>query len=460
MSIININSLNKNSVIHFVGIGGISMSGLAEIMLSRGFKVTGSDWKKTHITDRLEKLGAIVYEGQRSENIGAATLVVYTAAAKEDNPELEAAKEASIPILNRADFLGSLMKEYPVAIGVAGTHGKTTTTSILAHAMLKAGTDATVSIGGELDLIGGNVRAGNSSYFLTEACEYTNSFLSFFPKIAVITNIEEDHLDFFKDIEEIRESFLKFAMLTKGKGDVIACGDDENIRIALEDKELNLIYYGLGDNCEYTAKNIVYKNGLPSFDVVRSGNVITKIKLSVPGEHNIKNALASIAVCCELGLDLNICSEGISEFYGTKRRFEKKGTLNGAVIMDDYAHHPTEIKATIEAAKKLEKSKIKVIFQPHTYSRTRTLWDDFVNCFDGVDELILTEIYPAREVFDGITKSEDLAEDIKKHGINVKFMDSFDKICTYISETSAEGDVIFTMGAGDVVKIAETLTAK
>ncbi len=460
MSTFDIKSLNQNAVIHFVGIGGISMSGLAEIMLKRGFKVTGSDWNKTHITDRLEKLGAVVYEGQHEDNVNNASLVVYTAAAKADNPELTAAKQASIPVMNRAEFLGSLMKEYPEAVGIAGTHGKTTTTSILTHALLKAGTDATVSIGGELDLIGGNVRAGNSGYFLTEACEYTNSFLSFFPKIAVITNIEEDHLDFFKDIEEIRESFSKFALLTKGKGSVIACGDDENIRMALEGHGLNLHYYGLNEKAEYTATNIVYSSGLPSFDVVKNGEVLTHIDLSVPGEHNIKNALASIAVCVELGLDLDLCAEGISEFYGTKRRFEKKGTLNGAVIMDDYAHHPTEIKATIEAAKKLEKSRIRVVFQPHTYSRTRTLWNEFVKCFDGVDELILADIYPAREVFDGVTKSENLAEDIKKYGTNVLFMDSFDKICSYLNETASEDEVIFTMGAGDVVKIAEILTAK
>ena len=460
MSTIDIKSLDKNASIHFVGIGGISMSGIAEIMLKRGFKVSGSDRSKTHITDRLEKLGAVVYEGQRAENVNGASLVVYTAAVKSDNPELTAAKEASVPTMNRAEFLGSLMKEYPEAIGIAGTHGKTTTTSILTHALLKAGTDATVSIGGELDLIGGNVRAGNSSYFLTEACEYTNSFLSFFPKIAVITNIEEDHLDFFKNIEEIRESFLKFALLTKGKGAVIACGDDENIKLALEGHGLNLHYYGLSEDAEYTAANIVYSDGLPSFDVLKNGIVITHIDLSVPGEHNIKNALASIAVCVELGLDLDVCAEGISEFYGTKRRFERKGTLNGAVLMDDYAHHPTEIKATIEAAKRLKKSKIRVVFQPHTYSRTRTLWNDFVKCFDGVDELILADIYPAREVFDGVTKSENLANDIKEHGTNVIYIDSFDKIISYLNATASENELIFTMGAGDVVKIAEVLATK
>lgn len=457
LSAFEINSLNKNTAIHFVGIGGISMSGLAEIMLSRGFKVTGSDWKKTHITDKLEKLGATVFEGQKYENVKNAGLVVYTAAAKQDNPEIIAAKENGITLLNRAEFLGALMKEYSQAIGIAGTHGKTTTTSILTHALLKAGTDATVSIGGELNLIGGNVRAGKSEYFLTEACEYTNSFLSFFPKIAVITNIEEDHLDFFSGIEEIRESFLNFALLTKDKGCVIACGDDENVKLALSGHGLNLHYYGLSDDMEYTATNIKYTNGLPSFDVVKDGTFLTHITLSVPGEHNIKNALASVAVCCELGLDLDKCAEGIAEFYGTKRRFEKKGTLGGALIMDDYAHHPTEISATISAAKGMNPQRLRIVFQPHTYSRTKTLWNDFVSCFDGTDELILTDIYPAREVFDGVTKSEDLAADIKKRGINVKFISSFDDICTYLKNTAADGDLIFSMGAGDVVRIADTI---
>lgn len=452
-----INNLKKNSHIHFIGIGGISMSGLAHIALCDGYKVTGSDRAKSPITDKLENEGATIYEGHNAQNVTGADLVVHTAAVKSDNPEMQAAIDNKIRLIDRAEFLGALMKNYKNAVGVAGTHGKTTTTSMLAHALIYADTDPTISVGGELDLIGGNIRCGKSDMFLTEACEYTNSFLKFYPTIALITNIEEDHLDFFSGIEMIRESFRKYAELTRGIGSVVAYGEDENIKIALSGSDLDIITYGLCESDDYYAKNIVYHAGYPSFDMYYKNKFLTHASLNVTGNHNILNALATIAVCRILGIDATVAAKGIETFKGTHRRFEKKGLLNGAVIIDDYAHHPTEIKLTLKAAKAFDPKRIRCIFQPHTYSRTRTLWNDFVTAFDDADELILTHIYAAREVYDGVTDPDRLAYEIKTRGVDSKYIDSFKDIEKYIKDTAQPGDIIFTMGAGDVTEISDNL---
>lgn len=452
-----INELEKGAHIHFIGIGGISMSGLAHIALCDGFKVTGSDRAKSDITDKLEAEGAIIYEGHAAENIEGAQLVVHTAAVKADNPEMAAAVQNGIRLIDRAEFLGAVMKNYNHAVGVAGTHGKTTTTSMLAHALIHADTDPTISVGGELDLIGGNIRCGSSDLFVTEACEYTNSFLKFYPTIALITNIEEDHLDFFTGIEMIRESFRSFAELTKDIGSVVAYGEDENIRLALDGCELNIITYGMGDTNDYYAANIVYNAGYPSFDIMKSGKKLCSVSLNVPGNHNILNTLATIAVCELLGVDAQTAADGVETFKGTHRRFEKKGFLNGAIVLDDYAHHPTEIKATLKAAKAFPHNRIRCIFQPHTYSRTRTLWNEFVNAFYDADELILTHIYAAREVYDGVTDPDRLADEIAAKGVNAKYIDKFEDIEEYIKASAEQGDIIFTMGAGDVTNIGPAI---
>lgn len=455
-----INELKDNAHIHFIGIGGISMSGLAHIAIGDGYRVSGSDREKSEITNKLENEGAIIFEGHSAENIGDSDLVVHTAAVKDDNPEMQEAVKRNIRLIDRAEFLGALMKNYRHAVGVAGTHGKTTTTSMLAHALVYADTDPTISVGGVLDLIGGNIRCGKSELFVTEACEYTNSFLKFYPTVALITNIEEDHLDFFTGIEMIRESFRDFAMLTKGIGNVVAYGEDENIRLALKDTGLDIITYGMGDDNNYCAKNIVYNAGYPSFDVYKNGDMLCSVSLNVPGDHNILNSLATIAVCELLGVDAVSAARGVETFKGTHRRFEKKGFVNGAIVLDDYAHHPTEIKATLKAAKAFDHTKIRCIFQPHTYSRTRTLWNEFVEAFDDADELIITHIYAAREIYDGKTNPDELAEQIKARGIDSKYMDSFDEIAEYIKNTAQDGEIIFTMGAGDVTNIGKTLTSK
>ncbi len=455
-----LNDIEKNAHIHFIGIGGISMSGLAHIALQMGYKVTGSDRTKTHITDELEKLGAVIFEGHNAKNIEGAELCVHTAAVKMDNPEMAAAVENGIRLIDRAEFLGAIMKNYTHAVGVSGTHGKTTTTSMLAHALINADLDPTISVGGELDIINGNIRTGGSDYFVTEACEYTNSFLKFYPTIALITNIEEDHLDFFTGgIKQIRESFRNFAELTAGKGNVVALGSDENIRLALEGADdLRITTYGMTDEYDFYPENIVCNAGFPSFDVYKNGIKLCHISLSVPGEHNILNALATIAVCDIMGVDIEKSARGIETFKGTHRRFEKKGFVNGAVIIDDYAHHPTEIKATLNAASELPHNRIICIFQPHTYSRTRTLWDEFVTAFGGADELIMTHIYAAREKNDGVTDPRKLAEDIKQTGVNARYIDDFNEIAEYVRSTAKEGDIIFTMGAGDVTEIGNMLT--
>ena len=452
-----LNDLKDGAHIHFIGIGGISMSGLAQIALQAGYKVTGSDRSKTHITDKLEALGAVIYEGHGAENITGADLCVHTAAVKSDNPEMSAAVKQGIRLIDRAEFLGAVMKNYTHAVGVSGTHGKTTTTSMLAHALINAELDPTISVGGELDIINGNIRTGGSDYFVTEACEYTNSFLKFYPTVALITNIEEDHLDFFSGIEEIRDSFRRFAELTAGKGDVVALGSDENIRLALDGTDLKITTYGMTDEYDYYPKNIEYKAGYPSFDVYNNGEKICHLDLNVPGEHNILNSLATVAVCSIIGADTEKTARGIETFKGTHRRFERKGTVNGAIVLDDYAHHPTEIKATLKAAKDFPHSRIICIFQPHTYSRTRTLWNEFVNAFDDADELVLTHIYAAREKFDGVTKPEKLAEEIKAKGVNAKYTDNFEEIAEYVKSIAQEGDIIFTMGAGDVTDIGSML---
>lgn len=450
-------SIKKGAHIHFIGIGGISMSGLAQILLKNGYNISGSDRSESHITKKLEDMGIKVFIGQKEENIKGADLFVYTAAMHGDNPEMQAAGNSGKPMITRAQCLGAVMKNFRESICVAGTHGKTTTTSILSHALIKCGIDPTISIGGELDLIGGNIRAGGNDLFLTEACEYSNSFLEFFPSVAVITNIEADHLDFFKDIDDIIESFGKFASLTKDKGCVIACAEDENIKKALADRGLKVITYGLSDSCGYYAEDIVFDRGCAAFDIYKAGEKITSVKLKVPGTHNVLNTLAAAAVCDYIGADMLAAVSGIEEFCGTKRRFERKGEYKGAVIIDDYAHHPTEIKATLNAAQRFDKNKLWCVFQPHTYSRTKSLWKEFTESFDNVDELILTHIYAAREKFDGETTAEKLAEDIAKRGIRTRYIDSFEDIAGLLKKEVSSGDMVFTMGAGDVCDIADLI---
>ena len=445
--------------VHFIGIGGISMSGLAEILLKEGFTISGSDNKESALTDHLEALGATVFYGQKASNIiPGIDVVVYTAAIHEDNEEFAEAKRQELPMLSRAELLGQLMTNYDIPIAISGTHGKTTTTSMLSHILLSAEKDPTISVGGILKAIGGNIRVGESGYFVTEACEYTNSFLHFFPKISVILNIDEDHLDFFKDLDDIRNSFHKFAKLLPSDGTLIINDDIPQLDEFLSDLDCHIIKYGNNSSLDYSATNIFHNNlGEASFDLVKSGEFIDRISLSVNGEHNVSNALAAIAVADQLDIPLEAIKTGLKDFHGTDRRFEHKGEVGGVTIIDDYAHHPTEIKATLTAAVQYPHNEIWCIFQPHTYTRTKALFPEFVEALSHADHIILADIYAARETDTLGISSADIASELTKKGCDAYYLPSFKEIEDFCLDKCQKGDMLITMGAGDVVNIGEAL---
>jgi UDP-N-acetylmuramate--alanine ligase len=446
----------KGKHIHFVGIGGISMSGLAEILLGRGYIVSGSDLNDSHIIKRLREKGATIHIGHSVDNVKGADLVVYTAAIKEENPEIQEALRLKIPMMDRATLLGQLMKTFRYSIGVSGTHGKTTTTSMLSVIMNHAELDPTILVGGELDEIGGNIRTGNSNYFVTEACEYCNSFLKFYPYIAIILNIEEDHLDFFKDIDDIYESFLKYAQLVPRNGYVVGCADDLRVSKLLEQVNCRTLSFGLNGSGDWSANNITYdEKGCASYRAVYKGQDMGRFSLTVPGEHNIYNALAASAAAWALGISREVIRDSLSTYSGTHRRFEKKGELNGITVIDDYAHHPTEIKATLKTAVNYPHKRLWCVFQPHTYTRTKKLFCDFVKSLSGIHELILVDIYAAREKDTGEIHSRDLAEAINNSGQSAIYLPSFEETVQHLRQNAESGDVIITMGAGTVHQIGE-----
>ena len=448
--------------VHFIGIGGISMSGLAEILLEEGFHISGSDAKESALTDALEKKGARIYYGQRASNISGSTdVVVYTAAIHPDNPEFARAKELGIPMLTRAELLGQIMRNYDTPIAVAGTHGKTTTTSMLSHILLKGDCDPTISVGGILPAIGGNIRVGQSETFLTEACEYTNSFLSFFPKISIILNMDADHLDFFKDIDDIRRSFRRFAELLPADGTLIINADTPEYQSITEGLSCQVITYGLENNADYTASDITYDEfGHASFNVRYKGSDLGRCSLKVPGSHNVSNALSAVAAGRLLNLPWEVIAEGLLSFTGTDRRFQYKGTVGGVTIIDDYAHHPTEIEATLKAAANYPHRKVWCVFQPHTYTRTKALLPEFAQALTLADHVVLADIYAARETDTLGISSEDLADRIRELGTPCEYFPTFDEIENFLLENCTQGDLLITMGAGDVVNIGEQLLGK
>ena len=455
-------NFDKPIHIHFIGIGGISMSGLAEILLEEGFTVSGSDSKESPLTKKLESEGAVIHYGQCAENItDTIDCVVYTAAINRSNPELMEAVSRKIPMLTRAELLGQLMKNYDTPIAVSGTHGKTTTTSMISHILLAADLDPTISVGGILKAIGGNIRVGKSETFITEACEYTNSFLLFFPKISVILNIEEDHLDFFKDLEDIRHSFHQFAGLLPADGTLVINGEIENYPEIYEGLDCNVVTYGTADTFDYSAADIAYDDkGFVSFELIKHGERKGRIQLSVTGDHNVSNALASIATAELLDIPMETIQKGLLSFGGTDRRFEYKGTFNGVTIVDDYAHHPTEIAATLKAAQHYPHEKIWCVFQPHTYTRTKAFFNEFAEALSHTDHLVLADIYAARETDTLGVSSEALAEEAAKLGTDAHYFPSFAEIEAFLKENCKPGDLLITMGAGDVVKVGEELLAK
>lgn len=446
---------DKNSKIHFIGIGGISMSGIAEILLEHGYTVSGSDSKNSPIIEKLIKKGAKIHIGQSSENIEDANIVVYTAAISEDNPELIKAKELGVTLMDRAEFLGRLMLGHKFNVAVAGTHGKTTATSMLSHITLSANLDPTILVGGELDVINGNVRSGNSDYFVTEACEYKRSFLKFYPYIGIILNIDADHLDYYKDINDIEGAFLNFASLIPETGFLIANAEDIRVENIASKVNCKIVPFGI-EKGQITAKNISYNNlGCGNFDIYVVDRKLFTIQLNVPGRHNILNALAATSAALCLGIDPAFIKDGLLNFKGTHRRFEIKGEKHGITVIDDYAHHPTEIKATLSAAKNYPHKKIVCVFQPHTYSRTKTLFNEFSEAFADADKVILADIYAAREKDTGEISSEMLGNKIRDNGINCVNIHSFPEILDYLEETLMTGDILLTIGAGDVFLIGE-----
>ena len=442
-----------------MGIGGISMSGLAEVLLERGFSITGSDMKSSPITEKLEHHGASIVYGQKAENItDDIDLVVYTAAIHPDNPEFQAVIRKGIPHMDRAELLGQIMRNYKNSIAVSGTHGKTTTTSMLSLIMLAGACDPTISVGGILKDIDGNIRVGRSQNFITEACEYTNSFLKFNPRIELILNVDADHLDFFKDLDDIRHSFRLFSEKLNKDGILIINGEIPDLSYFTQGLPCKIITYGLEADDDYTAKNISFNEyACGSYDLYVNGEKLDHITLNVTGLHNVSNSLAAIAAARELGIPMEHIKAGLMKFKGTDRRFEYKGEVNGITILDDYAHHPTEIEATLTAAKNYPHRKIWCAFQPHTYTRTKALLHEFGKALSLADHVVLADIYAAREADTGEIHSNHLQAEIRRQGTEVDYFSTFEQIENFLLKNCHPGDLVITMGAGDIVNVGEDL---
>ncbi len=449
--------------VHCIGIGGIGLSAIAEILLARGYEVSGSDMRESEMTEKLMDAGADIYLGHRGRNVEKADLVIYSSAVSSENPELQRAAELGIPAITRAQALGILMDEYDNSIAISGTHGKTTTTSMVSLILKDAGKEPTILVGGNLAEIDGNVYVGDSGYFVTEACEYMDSFLNLKPKIEIILNIDSDHLDYFKDVEHIASSFDRFAKLVPSDGAVIAYDANPFVKSVIEDIP-NAITFGLNSSCDYYATDIDFDNeGMPQFTVNHGGKELCRVKLSVPGEHNILNALAAFACSHILGVDADDIVKTLENFDGIQRRFDVLGrTSSNIKIIDDYAHHPTEIKATLSAVRNMKHNKLWCLFQPHTYTRTMALLDDFATSFADADKVVLAEIYAAREKNIYKISSKTLMNRIKEEDPtkDVYFFRDFEEIANFVYNNAEEGDLVLTMGAGDIYKVGEMILEK
>jgi len=442
----------KNSKnIFFIGIGGVSMASLARFSMAAGKKVAGSDREESDAVRALEREGARVFVGHRAENIDGCDLVVYTAAIKDDNPELVAARAGNIKTLSRAEFMGAIMADCRVRIGVAGSHGKSSATAMISHVMLAAGKDPTVMCGADIPEIGGACRIGEGA-FLFEACEYKDSFLSFSPNVAVILNVDHDHTDYFKTLDDVIRSFEKFAKISSDEGgSVVVCADDKGAARATEGEFP--ITYGIDAEADYKAVDVKMNGGFATFGVTFCDELfLEKITLAVPGRHNIYNALATVAVCDLIGIDRGVTAQALGTFSGISRRFERRGNIGGAPIFVDYAHHPKEIEATLAAAREICKGKIIAVFEPHTYSRTKSLFDGFVKSFAAADKTIFTDIFAARETDTLGVSSKMLAE-----AAGGEYAPSYEDAARRVAELARDGDIVLILGAGTVVRIADIL---
>lgn len=455
----NIENIKKYKNIHMIGIGGVSMSGIAAILYNLGFTVTGSDWSSSNNTEKLSNMGISISIGHDLNNVSKADIVVYTAAIKEDDPEILEAKKLNIPTIERADFLGELTRCYKDTICISGTHGKTTTTSMISLIFLEALKDPSIQVGAFLKALDGNYRIGNSEHFIIEACEYVESFLKFSPKAEIILNIDNDHLDYFKNFDNIKNAFIKYVKLLPNDGLLVINADDNNCLDLKQYTNAHTITYAINNkNSNFYADNIKFDNdGFASFDVYKNNEFLVSIKLSVPGKHNILNALSSIALSDFYGIKKEDIKSALLKFTGADRRFEFKGKINGASIYDDYGHHPTEIIATSNALKNKKYNKSWIVFQPHTYSRTKNLLDDFAKALLNFDNIIVLDIYAAREVNTYNISSQDLVNKINSLGKEAKYIPDFEECVSFLKENLKENDIILTQGAGSVTQIGDML---
>ena len=450
----NKNIFNNENIkhVHFVGIGGSGMFPLAQILKVNGFEISGSDVNESYIIEMEKNLGMNIYMGHKADNVSGADLVIYSAAINKDNIELKTATDLGIPTMERAKLLGLLASDKKECVGVCGTHGKTTTTSLLTHILLNLNKDPSAIIGGKLKEINGNARVGKSEIMVCEACEYVDTFLNIFPKIAVILNVDEDHMEYFKTLDNVIKSFHKFCDNTSDL--IIVNGDDKNAIKVVEGINKKIITFGVDIKNDYYIKNIEY-NGYKNnkFDIYFNNQKLVSVTLNIPGKHNILNCLAAFIVCVELGCKPEEIVKAIATFSGVCRRFEILGEYNGAVVIDDYAHHPKEIEVTLKTAKALNFDKIWVIFQPFTFSRTFLLFDDFIRVLSEADEVILSPIMGSREKNDYNIFSEDLAKKIK----NCQVLENFDLISDYIKSHVKPNELVLTMGCGDIYKCAKKI---
>lgn len=451
----NIKNIKKYKKIHMIGIGGISMSGIAEILVNWGFNVSGSDRSDSEILHTLSNAGIKIHIGHDEKNVEGSDCVVYTAAIKKDNPELVHAKKLGIPTIERSDFLGELTRCYQNTIAISGTHGKTTTTSLVSLCFMEAHRDPSIQVGAIIKELNGNYRVGNSENFIIEACEYVESFLKFSPRSEIILNIDNDHLDYYKNMENIKKAFIKYVKLLPEDGHLIINADDTNCLDLPIYSKAPTIKYGIeNEDVDFSARNIAFsEEGFPEFDVYKFGEFYEHFKLSIPGKHNVSNALSCVALCDAYGIEKNCIKIALKKFTGADRRFEFKGVVNGAKVYDDYGHHPTEVAATAKALSNKRFNQSWVVFQPHTYSRTFNLLDDFAHALLSFDNIIVTDIYAARETNTYDISSKDLADAITKLGKNAIYIPSLDDCASFLKENVKKDDIVLTLGAGTVTNI-------
>ncbi len=457
----NIESLKKYKNIHMIGIGGVSMSGIAEILHNWGFNITGSDLADSESIQILKQKGIKVTVGHNIEDVQKADIIVYSAAIKQDDPEMLEAKKLHIPTIERADFLGEITRCFKDTICVSGTHGKTTTTSMVSLCFLKALTDPSIQVGAFLKQLNGNYRVGNSEHFIIEACEYVESFLKFSPKAEIILNIDNDHLDYFKNLENIKKAFIKYVKLLPDDGVLIINSDDKNCLELPNYTNATTISYGISNqNANFYATNIEFNDdGFAKFDVYHNNQFLETFQLSIPGKHNVSNALACISICLYYKIDVSTIKTALLEFTGAHRRFEYRGKINNiASVYDDYGHHPTEIIATAKSLMNKKYNKSWVIFQPHTYSRTKNLLDDFANALMNFDHVIVVDIYAAREINTYNISSKNLVDKLNSFGKEALYIPDFEKCANYVKEHIEKNDIVLTLGAGTVTNIAPMLT--